>query len=475
MLRTATATLLLVACGPCEVDPVFRYRPELEVLAGLIEENVNSLLVWTGPQCLAEVEVTESAPDRGLSRLGREGWELSFHPDTASIYQVNRHLCAITMRNRRALPRAPRDLFTSDEISRTTRFLDVCQEGPARLAFIDQYQACGLPELTREEAYIQEVVFGQRPPPVASDLEVVEDAAIQMGVSDSLHGYTITREGMHALVLKSVDDVWRYGLERRSEDGVVLERDLPGLDGRSVRHVLGVDANTAAFLVRREGTSTQHDIVSVDRRSGAETWVPVLGELREVLSWSPGALIGEELFVAGGEVDGVGKLYAVSARDGRVRSIDLPQPEKPYFNNAVSYFWIDPNHPESLLVSYRHQITDPSSYDVKIYVFDRFLARFHTGKNTWTELLRTNTSLFEPDIYPLGVAGDGRVVLRIKPGAGGTLLGAFDESTDEISVSGDLCITGAEDYPSYVIGDTAYAVRLDDRAELSWIPFRIGR
>ena len=233
------------------------------------------------------------------------------------------------------------------------------------------------------------------------ELIVAREAAVEVTHTGTRLAYSTTRQGLHVLIRGEVDGEVRYWLEVQSAGGTENERDLPALTGRLVHGSLGVDADHVALLVHRE--SATYNLLRLDQRTGAETWLSVTSELDGLADPSPSALIGDELVVATG-VGVPGRLYALSTLDGQVRSIELPAPEQPDLLAVPSYFWPDPLQPGSLIVSYHVQHFEQVSPDLAtIVVFDRFLARLDVRKGTWTMLHQAGPWTFEPLLRPLGV------------------------------------------------------------------------
>jgi hypothetical protein len=469
---TPVATLGLVACAPCALEPAVGVEHGHAWVGAQVEHYVRELLRWTGPQCLARVEITEQAPELGLSRRGLEGWELWVHPAQTSPVQINRHVCALVLREQQALAHAPSTLFQQDGQSREARFLDVCQQGPLDPTFLDLAQVCALPPHNAEEVYVQDVVFGARVPPQPQDLEVTRAADLEVTDPGSRKAYATTGEGLYVLVGRQVEGEEGYSLDRYSVRGREHIEDLPTLTGRQVHPALGVDSDYLALLVRPERGG--HELLRVDRQTGAETWRAVSAELAGLASYSPSALLGDELVLATG-VGVPGRLYAVSVEDGSVRSLVLPAPEEPELLAVPSYFWPDPQDPHSLLVSYHLEHLEPLATDATtVVVFDRYVARVDVQTGAWTTLFQTGPWGFGPLARPLGVTDTGLIVLWIEMGSQGALLGALDTASGALRVSGSDCLA-VEERPTFVIGQTAYAVTPGEADTERWRALRLAR
>ena len=106
-------TAVLTACAPCGVEPAFVVETGHEGMAYVVESYVRELRAGQDLSVCLQVEITEAAPELGLSRRGPAGWELSVNPDSVSAAQINRHICALVLREQHVLSDAPPNLFRS--------------------------------------------------------------------------------------------------------------------------------------------------------------------------------------------------------------------------------------------------------------------------------------------------------------------------------------------------------------------------
>jgi hypothetical protein len=469
MPRLLLHLAVLASCAaPCEIEPTFAHDEGHEEIASVVEPYVLGFLSWTGPQCLAAVEVTERAPEPGEHRWERgEGWTLAMHPEGVYPESINWHLCDILLQEERPLEDAPQDLFSSETGSRESQFLDVCALGPTGRAFLEQARVCGP---SPEERFVQDVVYDQHEIPETPDLQVVQEEAVPIGpLLGQVYAHAVTTEGVH--VLGREIGGYRFWLDRRSVAGVTRELDLPDLGG-VISGTLGVDADAVAFLVQPGDRAWEYELLRIERRTGSTTRVALSQELRD--RENSAALIGDALVVAGTGNGIPGQLHVLSTRDGQVRSIDLPAPEDPQLTAAPRSLWPDPTRPGSLLVSYTFQRYEQLAPDfAMITSFDRFLAQLDLETGAWETLLHTSPWALDPAIHALGVTGDGRWVLRVDVAEGGALLGTLDAETGELAASGSLCLED-EEWPRLVIGDTLYETGLSGDTEV-WTPYLIGQ